>query len=138
MPKLPLGKAGFYVMIDVKVYDNLRDLIRKKYQKSYGALSSEVQDALAHWISEHEETLELHTNTHKVINPSLPGSHWQAKQIIDWLRDHGVSVQCTDRDLRKAIINTRGSDSRTIKKWMKFLVDEGYLKLITHRLYEIV
>lgn len=131
-------KVQLKVYLDKRLVDDLWDLIEKKYKKTYGALSSEVQDALAHWISEHQETLELHTNTHKVINPSLPGSHRQARQIIDYLREQGFHLQCKDKDLQKAIINTRGSDSRTIKKWMLFLVDNGYMKWITHRTLEIL
>lgn len=138
MPKIPVGRKGFYVVIDEKVYDNLTELIKRKYERPYGALSSEVQDALVHWISEHQETLELHTNTHKIINPSLPGSHRQARQIIDYLREQGFHLQCRDKDLKRAIENTRGSDSRTIKKWMLFLVDNGYMKWTTHRVLEIV
>ena len=138
MPKIPEGRKGFYVIIDELVYDSLINLIKKKYTSLHGAISAEVQDALAHWISEHEETLELHTNTHKLINPSLPRSHKDAREIIDWLKEHGFCLQCKDKDLRKAISHVRGSDPRTIKKWMLFLVDNGYMKWITHRSLEIL
>lgn len=53
------------VYLDKALVARLWILIKKKYKTSYGALSSEVQDALAHWIQEHEETLELNTNMHK-------------------------------------------------------------------------
>lgn len=138
MPKLPPRKRGFYVMIDERVYENLMDLVRRKHAKPYGALSSEVQDALAHWIQECGQTLELHTNTHKKVNPALPHSHRQAKEIIDWLRDRGFSLQCSLGDLEKAISNTRGSDPRTTKKWIRFLTGNGYIKWVTHRNLEIL
>jgi len=133
-----MSKVQLKVYLDKKIVDKLWDLIRKKYEKPYGALSSEVSDAIAHWIHEHEETLELHTNTHKVINPALPLSHRRARRIVNWLRDKGFSLQCSIKDLERAISNTRGSDPRTIRKWIRFLVDNGYLKWVTHRSLEIL
>jgi len=133
-----VDKVQLKVYVDSKIVEKLWDLIKKKYERTYGALSCEVQDALAAWIQSHEETLELHTNTHKKINPHLPRSHREAREIIEWLKDRGFFLQVSINNLKKAIENTRGSDPRTIKKWIKFLVDNGYMKWISHRILEIV
>jgi len=138
LPKVPEGKVGVYVYLDAEIHQKLMELIRKKFTKLHGALSAEVNDALAHWILEHQETLDLHTNTHKPINPSLSKSHLYARQIIGWLKDHGFFLQCSIKDLTRAISYVRGSDPRTIKKWTEFLTSNGYMKWITHRSLEIL
>ena len=138
MSNVPRGKRRIHVRIDEDVYDKLVNLIRKKFVNLYGALSFEVQEAIAHWISEHEESLDMHTNTHKLVNPMMPRSHVNAREIMTELRSKGFILQCSMKDLRRAIEQTRGSDERTIKKWTKFLVDNGYMKFVTHRILEIV
>jgi len=131
-------KVQLKVYLDKDLVDKLWVLIKKKYERTYGALSSEVQDALAHWIQMHEEDICAHTNSHKKINPALPRSHRDAREIIDWLRDRGFFLQVSVSTLRKAIENTRGSDERTIRKWINFLVKNGYLKWISNRTLEIL
>jgi len=138
LPKVPEGKRGMFVYIDDDVYNKLVNLIRKKFTKLHGALSFEVQDALVHWISEHEETLDMHTNTHKLVNPVIPRSHIYAREIVDNLKNRGFTLQLSIKDLHRAIGETRGSDPRTFKKWAQFLVEHGYMKWITHRLLEMV
>ena len=138
MPKVPPGKKRLGVYIDVDVYDKLVNLIGKKFSKLHGALSMEVQDALAHWISEHDESLDLYTNTHKLVNPMFPRDHIRSREIMSDLKNKGFTLQCSRKDLWRAIGNVRGSDKRTLIKWTKFLVDNGYMKWITHRILEIV
>ena len=104
----------------------------------HGALSYEVQDALAHWVSEHEESLDFNTNSHKLVNPMLPRDHISARNIMSVLKDRGFTLQCSRKDLWRAIENVRGSDKRTKAKWTKFVVDNGYMKWISHRILEIV
>jgi len=132
------GKKRLHVYLDPDIHDKLVNLIRKKFHKLHGALSMEVQDALAHWISEHEESLDFHTNSHKLINPMLPRDHIRARGIIDELKGKGFTLQCSRKDLWRAIENVRGSDERTLIKWTKFLIDHGYMKWISHRILEIV
>ncbi len=137
-PRVPRGKRGLHIYIDEDLYDRLVNLIGKKFKKLHGALSMECQDALAHWISEHEESLDFHTNSHKLVNPMLPRDHIRAREIISELRNKGLTLQCTRKDLWRSIENTRGSDNRTKIKWTKFVVDHGYMKWISHRILEIV
>ncbi len=138
MPKVPPGKKRLGVYIDIDLYDKLVNLISKKFSKLHGALSMEVQDALAHWISEHNESLDFHTNSHKLVNPMLPRDHIRAREIINDLKNKGFLLQCPRKDLWRSIENVRGSDMRTKIKWTKFVVDHGYMKWISHRILEIV
>ena len=123
------------VYIDEAICDSLMALIKQKYTGLHGVLSSEVQHAIAHWIQEHESTLTQ--ITHK-INPSLPRSHLAANAIVNRLRECGLHVQCSKRDLVRAIEAERGSDPRTVTKWMKFLVRNGYLKWLNPNVLEIL
>ncbi len=138
LPRIPAGKKALHIYIDIEIYDKLVNLIRKKFSKLHGALSMEVQDALAHWISEHDESLDLYTNSHKLVNPMLPRDHISARNIISELKNKGFTLQCSRKDLWRAIENVRGSDKRTLIKWTKFVVEHGYMKWITHRILEIV
>jgi hypothetical protein len=135
MPKVPKGKKMITVYLDEGIYEALMALIKQKYESLHGVLSSEVQHAIAHWIQQHESTLTQ--TTHK-INPSIPRSHLAANAIVNRLRERGFHVQCSKRDLIKAIEAERGSDPRTIMKWLKFLVRNGYLKWLNPNVLEIL
>jgi len=135
VPKVPKGKKGIYIYLDEEVYDGLIALIKQKYTGLHGVLSSEVQHAIAHWIQQHESTLTQ--TTHK-INPAIPRSHLAANAIVNRLRERGFHVQCSKWDLVKAIEVERGSDPRTVTKWMKFLVRNGYLKWLNPNVLEIL
>jgi len=137
-PRTPEGKKSIHVYIDEEIYIEFVNLIRKKFSKLHGALSIEVQDALAHWISEHNESLDIYTNSHKLVNPMLPRDHIRAREIINDLKNKNFVLQCSRKDLYRSIEDTRGSDPRTKIKWTKFLVTHGYMKWITHRILEIV
>jgi hypothetical protein len=135
MPKVPEGKKGLYIYLDEAVYEALMSLIKRKYEGLHGVLSAEVQHAIAHWIKQHESTLTQ--TTHK-INPAIPRSHVVANAIINRLRNAGFYNQCAKRDLIKAIEDERGSDPRTVEKWMKFLVRNGYLKWLNPNVLEVL
>lgn len=128
-------KVGIYVRIEKEIRDKLYALIHSKYpESSYGALSLEVQEAINNWILGHEHTT-LHT---KPLNPSLPRVHLNCQEIMGLVRETGHQTQVSFTTLRKIIINLRGNDSRTIEKWIKTLLQEGYLKRLNYNVFEIV
>ena len=134
MPNIPDGKRGVYIYLDEEVYSLLLNFIKKKYENSvYGALSHEIEEAIKYYL----EKVELHTNTLKPENPFLPRSHKTAQRIIDLLRERGYHIEVPAEKVYRAIEDIRGSDPRTKKKWLTFLVDHGYLKWKTHRILEI-
>ena len=68
MPKIPKGKVQILVYVSEEVANKLHEYIRRKYPRStHGALSSEVQKAIEHWLSEvgsaTMEGIQTHTNT---------------------------------------------------------------------------
>jgi len=110
MPSIPDGKRGVYIYLDEEVYSLLLNFIK---------------------------TVEIRTNALKSVDPSLPRSHKTAQRIIDLLRERGYYKQVSIEEIYRAIEDIRGSDQRTKKKWLKFMVDHGYLKWRTHRILEI-
>jgi len=134
MPRLPKGKRGVYIYLDEEVYEKLMELVKRKYNGLRGALSAEVQDALVHWIEEHTQ------GTHKLrrANPGVPKSQVMAREIIYYLKSRGFISQCSINDLTRAIEATRGSDPRTIRKWIRFLISHKYIKPVNHRIFEIL
>lgn len=126
MPNIPNGKKGIYIYLNEEIYSKLLNFIKKKYKNSiYGALSYEIEEAIKYYL----ETNEMHTSTHKVENPSLPRTHQICLSIIRWLRDHYPGYErFTINELYKAIMNVRGSDKRTLKKWLRNLLSLGYMQ----------
>jgi len=134
MPNIPYGKKGIYIYLDKEIHSKLLNFIKKKYKSSiYGALSYEIEEAIKYYL----ETAEMHTKTRKLENPSLPRSHKVALQIVDLLRERGYHKEVSVEEVYKAIEEVRGSDPRTKKKWLKFMIDHGYLGWKTHRILEI-
>jgi hypothetical protein len=56
MPKVPKDKVGVYIYIDKDLMKRFRELVKAKHELLHGALSYEVEQALAHWIMEHTRT----------------------------------------------------------------------------------
>jgi len=134
MPKIPKGKKGIYVYISESLYSRLWGYIKEKYEENvHGALSLEVENALEKYL----DFVRLHTNTHKNLHVELARSHRYAVQIINYLRDKGFHSQCTKKDVFEAISVIRGSDNRTLRKWLRFLIDNGYLSWINNRVLKI-
>lgn len=121
-----------FVRIRKEIRDGLYELIRRKYRNLHGGLRTEVEHALAHWLEEH------HTQIHTKFNPALPRAHRTANQIIMTLKSKGYIQQATLKDIANAIIEVCGSDERTIRKWTKFLVANGYLKTLSANVFEIL
>jgi len=132
-------KVQLKVYVDPDLLERLWSIIRKKWsERTYGARAAEVSDAIAYWINRHQETLELHTNTHKPINPAFPRVHLICRQIVEAVKKRGFTFQVPASVVEKEIGEIRGSDRRTIRKWLKNLTKYGYMKWIQLRLLEII
>jgi len=136
--KIPKGKAQLNVLISEKLKNKLIDLVKVKYPSLRGGLSTEVENALAHWISLHTQK---HTNSSQInkINP-LPKAKVVFEQIKVYLKEkYGFPPQqVTYRDLEEAISMVRGSDKRTVRKWMNEFIKWKLIKHIVGQVYEIV
>ena len=124
------------VYLDPGLEKEFRELVKMKYDTFHGAVSQEVSDALGHWINLHKQSLDAHTKMHTKLNPRTPKLHAWLREII---RELGPAVhQASRQDLERAISRTRGSDDRTIDKWIGLLVKNGYLKVLNFWVFEVL
>jgi hypothetical protein len=59
------------------------------------------------------------------------------RQILDEIVSNGKILNCSLKDLEKAIIRFRGADQRTIRNWKKALVALEFLSQKNKLVYEI-
>ena len=136
MPKLPKGKKGFYIIIDEEIYNKLIEHIKTSYpgKSTYGLIGVEVQQAIAHWLNEKQDS----THTHTKINPGIPKAQRNLDLIFQWLKARGYINQFSLSDWNLACANTIGSDPRTINKYLNLALKIGRAKHIIGNVYEIV
>jgi len=129
-----MPKRRLQIRIDEELWFKLQDYIKQVYSASvYGALSIEVQNALAEYLR--VKHAQIHT---RPLNPTVPKIHQTCNQIVQKLKDEGFINQVSRQILSGVIAEVRGADERTITKWIKILVKNGYLKIIGTYTYEIL
>ena len=134
MPKTPKGKRGIYAYLDENVHDSLWDYIKEAYPNStYGAVSSVLQTAVVEFLR--IKHTQIHTTP---LNPKTPTLHRICRQIIQSLKDEGFIDQVNSRTLAQKIGEIRGSDKRTVRKWIQQLKINGYIKNIGTYSWEIL
>lgn len=134
MPNPPSGKKGVYVYLDDAVYVNLWQYIKQMYKKStYGALSAEVQNAVVEYLR--IKHAQIHT---RPLNPKTPTVHKICREIVQSLKDEGFINQVSSRVLTKVIGEIRGTDKRTVRKWIRQLKVNGYIKSVGTYTWEIL
>lgn len=135
-------KTKVLISIDESVDNNFRELINQKYKKyEKGLLSYEVEMALRHWLS-------LHTGAQKIIGehtlpnptPKVQTAFFKIKEFLlsGYYYELLPGQQIPTTHLRRAIQNVRGSDERTIKKWIKLFHKNGLIKPVTSATWEII
>lgn len=136
-------KVQLKVYISKKVVDELRMLIMHKYDRYVrGLLSHEVELALQNYIAEFRRT---HTNAHKISvsersNP-FPKVRIVFEQVKEWLREnYGYTLFDTipKRHLIDGISAVRGSDPRTIRKWLREFEKAKLIKWISYGAVEVL
>ena len=129
-----MGKVQLNVYIDEDLRKRFYEFVRTKYERFHGAVSTEVQSAIAHWIL--QEGLAAHTNTR--INPGMPRVQLKIEKVLQWLRDQGYINQFSVPDWEKAVINTVGGDARTVSKYLHLAKRIGKVKFYAGNVWEIV
>jgi len=134
-------KVQLKVYIDRKLNRKFRSLIQSKYEGyKKGLLSYEAEMALRHWIA-------LHTNTQKSLEDRKPNPTPKVSLVFAEVKNYLLSnfyyelkpgQQIPKVHLEKAIMKTRGSDPRTIKKWLRAFHKMGLVKPITSATWEIL
>jgi len=130
-------KVGAY--IDRDVWDKFRELVKKKYRDYHGMLSYELEEMIKNWIALHTQT--THKESIPKVNPE-PKVYRVARQIKEYIQNkYGwrSAYQNVHRNLIvEAISAVRGSDPRTIEKWMNEMMRYDILKPISPNIYELV
>jgi len=123
-------KIGFF--LDKGLVEKFRVLIQEKYAKyEKGLLSLEAEMALRHWIGLHTRAQsQLLSGNKPYPAPKVILVFNQVKEYL--LRTHYLELNPGQTILRahleEAIMNIRGSDQRTIRKWLKAFHKMGLIK----------
>lgn len=118
-----------------------REFLALKYRKiERGLISYEVEQALGHWISLHTKAQKsLVTKAPnpmpKVSNAFLDIKHYLLSRYYERLAP-GSSVP--DKFLREAIAQVRGSDKRTMRKWLRVFSENGLIKRLNWSVWELL
>ena len=140
MPRLPRGKVGVYVYLDEKLYKELRRLIKMKYEQFHGAFSHEINEAIRNWLLLHTQ------NAHKAMSASLnpqPKVGMIFEEIKEYLRNRYDIMFFPGQQLPKKLIveairAVRGTDERTVRKWLKLFMEYKLIKPVSPHVFEIV
>jgi hypothetical protein len=135
-------KVQLKVWIPRKLFDEIRQLAWSKYGKFHGALSFEVEQALAVWLATHTQN---HTKqiTINQSNP-MPKIYKVWSQVKAYLREKfGYDAIIPQQMIPKkhiieAISAIRGNDQRTIKKWLDLFLKYEVIKWIGGEVYEVL
>lgn len=129
-------KIQFKVYLSNGVVERFRRFIASKHQKyRRGLLSLEVEQALMHHIASYNTQQQ---STQKSILSQQPRNQKQPKvlalkeDIFKYLIDSEQYIDTpgyiTDRQLFDAIGMLKGTDQRTIRKWMIILQQYGIIR----------
>jgi len=138
--KIPKGKVDLHVLIDEKVYEEIKRLAILKYEKVHGAISYEVEQALRNWIALHAQ------GAHKIATtvnpqPKVLKVFSQAKEYLKERYGYAAIVQgvvIPRVHLIEAIKAVRGCDPRTVSTWMKNFVESKLIKPTSSEAYEVL
>lgn len=133
------NKVKLGIWLDPVLDHKFREFVAQQYGKvSKGLLSFEVSQALQAWIGTHKGTqAEL---LHKPPNP-IPNVFVVKEEIEKYLKE----TLCYERvykvpksHLIIALSSLRGTDERTIRKWMKLFEKYKVVKWVTPNVIEFL
>jgi len=135
-----VDKVVLGVYITKELDQKFREFLVLKYRRiARGMISDEVEQALGHWVALHTKAQKSLLD--KVPNPVLGVSkaylvvkQYLLSQYYDVL-EPGVTIP--ERYLKEAIAQTRGSDKRTITKWLKTFSQMHLIKPINASIWEL-
>jgi hypothetical protein len=146
-----MKKRSIHIWLSPEIDNKLRELIAKKYSRyEKGLLSHEIEEALKNWVLLHTQAQNLKLGVPNAINSTLentinPGLkvHMVWEQVRDYLLKNYYaelkpSQQISEPHLRQAIKAVRGSDPRTVRKWLKLFQEFKLVKHIVGAIWEVV
>ena len=126
-------KVQLKVYISKSLDEALRALISKKYKKfRKGYLSAEVEQALSAWIAEHNLSERVNKNTSSAASPKILRVKEEVKNYLMQNFGYKVPHEVLVSHLSQAIAHVRGSDPRTIRKWIKIFTENRCIQWLSH------
>lgn len=133
-------KVTLVVKIDSEVDKELRELIARKYSTyRKGYLSEEVEQALRNWLQLHGSH-GTGAQTDATYTSNLIRKVFTSVKIwleTEMLMDVNPGAVVSGELIRRAISAVRGSDERTIRKWMKTFVEHGLIRNVGGDAWEV-
>ena len=120
------SKVKLQVYIPLELYEQLLEYIKRSHggDRPHGSLSQTVAELLAWALDAHEHT------TPDSRPPSHSRSWWKCQEIVARLKMMGAQSgsMFSQAAIIKVIKEVAGSDRRTIRKYLKLLVDFGFME----------
>jgi len=137
-----MAKKKVNLFIEEGIWAEFKRLAFQKHENFHGALSYEVEQALQMWIAQHTQnhTKVLFPND---VNPQ-PRVLTVFNQVKEYLKaQYGygaivVGQQIPLKHLREAIMAVRGTDLRTVKKWLDLFMKFKLIKHLAGQVYEAI
>ena len=132
-------KVGLF--LPKSLMEKIRSLIHQKYDKyEKGLLSYEAEMALRHWLSLHTQAQNTLETRKPNPTPRVALVFAEAKNYLlnNWYYELKLGQQIPKVHIEKAIMEVRGSDKRTINKWLKTFHKMGLVKPITSVSWEVL
>jgi len=135
-------KKRVTVHINVDLWNEFKRLAFAKHESFHGSISAELEQALQAWLAQHTQnhTKTLAVNAHNP-QPRVYAIFQQVKEYLKRTFGYGAIVpglQIPRKHLVEAISAVRGSDERTVNKWMKLFVQYKLVKWLAGEVYEVV
>ncbi len=132
-------KVKLGIWVDAVLIEEFRRFVAEQYGKiSHGLLGFEVSQALQAWMSAHKGTqTEL---MHKPPNP-IPNVFQVKEQVKEYLRGtfgYEQIYKIPKNHLIMAISSLRGTDERTVKKWIRLFEKYKVIKWVTPSMIEFL
>lgn len=135
-------KKRVTVHINVELWEEFKRLAFQKHENFHGALSYELEQAIQAWLAQHTQnhTKPLVLNS---VNPQ-PSVFKVFNQVKNYLKQtYGYAAivpgqQVPKAHLQNAIIAVRGSDYRTVNKWMNLFLKFKLVKWLAGEVYEVL
>jgi hypothetical protein len=125
--QIPKNKVQINAVININTYEQLRRLATMIYGGGKGSYSKIIEDAIAYYAKSINEA--QNPGNHR--KPSVEQA-WQG--ILEYIkRKHNDPLppeEIHEKELIEAIAATRGSDKRTIRKWLNTLQELKYIEYI--------
>jgi len=136
-----MNKTKMIISISEHLNLRFRSFLAEKYRTvEKGMISHEVSQALGHWIAMHTDAQKSLINnkpnpTPKVISAYIEIKEYLLSKFYEELHSGSTVVK---RHFEEAIMNVRGSDKRTIKKWLKTFRRMGLIKILNASTMELM